>query len=132
MKDQNLQTLGDYFEAMGAGDRERAMTYYHDDVVLEVPGAHPASGTYEGLDGVKRFGATMAELTGGSFRLAPVDLLASDEHGVTIASVHAEADGNALDWQRVIVSKFRDGKLAHMRFFESDQDAVDELLAPRR
>src|SRR3954454_25339813 len=104
---------------MGAGDREKAATYYHPEVVLEVPGRHVASGTYEGLDGVGRFGATMAQATGGTFKLQPVDLLASDDRVVTVARASATAGGRSLEWDRVIVSEVRDGKLARLRFYES-------------
>jgi ketosteroid isomerase-like protein len=128
MREQNLKVLEDYFAAMGAGDREKAATYYHPEVVLEVPGTHVASGTYEGLEGVGRFGATMAQATGGTFRLTPVELLAGEERVVTVARASATVGDRTLEWDRVIVSKVRDGKLAHLRFFEGDQEAVDALL----
>lgn len=128
-RDDNLAILQEYFAAMAAGGPPAAMAFYHSDVVLEVPGAHPASGTYEGHDGVGRFGATMAALTDRSFRLVPIDLLASDEHVVTIAEASASVAGESLSWRRVIVSTVQDGTLAHLRFFESDQVAVDRLFA---
>lgn len=127
-KDANLKTLQAYFEAMATGDRETAMSYYHPEVVLIVPGHHPASGRYEGLDGIRQFGSAMAQATGGSFTVVPVDLIASDDHGVTIASAHAEVAGESLDWERIVISRFKDRKLVHMRFFESDQEAIDALL----
>ena len=71
MQQDNLEVLRAYFAAMERGDRERAMSYYHEDVVLEVPGRHAVSGRYEGLDGLKRFGAKMAEATGGIGRCVP-------------------------------------------------------------
>ncbi|MFL5846895.1 MAG: nuclear transport factor 2 family protein [Solirubrobacteraceae bacterium] len=130
MREANLKVLQDYFAAMGAGDREKAATYYHPEVVLEVPGHHAASGTHEGLEGVGRFGAAMAQATGGTFRLTPVDLLASDDHVVTIGKASATVGDRSMEWDRVIVSRVVDGKLAHLRFFEADQAAVDAFLAP--
>ena len=127
-REDNLAVLEAYFAAMAAGGPPAAMQYYSENVVLEVPGAHPASGTYEGHDGVKAFGGTMAKLTGGTFRLKPVDLLASDDHVVTVADASVEIGGESLAWRRIIVSTVTDGTLSHLRFFESDQAAVDGLL----
>jgi ketosteroid isomerase-like protein len=127
-REANLAVLTGYFDAMAAGGPPAAMLYYHEQVVLEVPGSHPASGRYEGHAGVGAFGLRMRELSGGSFTLTPLDLLASDDHVVTIAQASAARGDQTLEWQRVIVSRVKDGKLVHLRFFESDQTAVDALL----
>jgi ketosteroid isomerase-like protein len=128
-RDSNLAVLTGYFDAMAAGGPVAAMPFYHPEVVLEVPGSHPASGRYVGHEGVGEFGARMRAVSGGTFSLTPVDLLASDDHVVTVADVRAERGGQSLEWQRVIVSEVRDGALVHLRFFESDQAAVDALLS---
>lgn len=131
VREDNLAVLRGYFDAMASGGPAAAMPFYHPEVVLEVPGSHPASGVYEGHDGIGRFGGAMAGLTDRTFRLVPVDLLASDEHVVTIASASAQVGAASLTWRRVIVSEVRDGMLVHLRFFESDQAAVDALLGSR-
>jgi ketosteroid isomerase-like protein len=128
-REDNLAVLEAYFAAMAAGGPPAAMQYYSEQVVLEVPGAHAASGTYEGHDGVKAFGGAMAKLTGGTFRLAPVDLLASDDHVVTVANASVEVAGERVEWRRIIVSTVTDGTLSHLRFFESDQSLVDNALS---
>jgi ketosteroid isomerase-like protein len=127
-REENLAVLQGYFTAMAEGGPAAAMVWYHPGVVLEVPGDHPASGVYDGLDGVSAFGATMARLTDRTFRLAPIDLLASDDHVVTIADATATVADRTLSWRRVIVSQVREGLLYRLRFFESDQAAVDALL----
>jgi len=128
-RERNLAVLTGYFDAMTAGGPPAAMDFYHQEVVLEVPGSHPASGRYEGHEGVAEFGKRMRELSGGTFSLSPVDLLASEDHVVTVASAKATRGGSALEWQRVIVSSVLDDKLFHLRFYESDQAAVDSLLS---
>jgi ketosteroid isomerase-like protein len=127
-REDNLAVLRGYFDAMAAGGPPAAMPFYSENVVLEVPGSHEASGTYEGHDGVKAFGGTMARLTGGTFRLSPVDLLASDDHVVTVATASVEVAGERVEWRRVILSTVTDGTLSHLRFFESDQALVDSAL----
>lgn len=130
-RDDNLAVLQGYFDAMAAGGPPASMPFYHPEVVLEVPGSHPASGRFEGHEGVGRFGATMAGLTDRTFRLTPVELLAGDDHVVTVATASATVGHATLQWQRLVLSTVRDGMLAHLRFFESDQAAVDELLNGR-
>jgi ketosteroid isomerase-like protein len=127
-REQNLAVLTGYFDAMAAGGPPATMPYYHPEVVLEVPGSHSASGRYEGLDGVGEFGGKMRAASGGTFKLTPLDLLASDDHVVTVARAQAEVGGETLEWDRVILSQVKDDKLVHLRFFESDQAAVDALL----
>jgi ketosteroid isomerase-like protein len=128
VRENNLAVLQGYFDAIAAGGPPASMPFYHPEVVLEVPGSHAASGTYEGHDGVGRFGGTMAGLTDRTFRLVPEDLLASDDHVVTIARASATVGDKSLEWRRVIVSEVRDDMLFRLRFFESDQAAVDALL----
>ena len=124
----NLAVLQGYFDAMAAGGPPAAMPFYSENVVLDVPGAHGASGRYEGHEGIGAFGGRMRAITNGTFRLTPVDLLASDDHVVTVASATAEVGGRTLEWSRVIVSTVTDGTLSTLRFYESDQAAVDELF----
>ncbi|PRY70513.1 ketosteroid isomerase-like protein [Glaciihabitans tibetensis] len=126
-REQNLAVLRGYFDAMADGPAA-AMPFYSTSVELTVPGSHAASGTFIGHDGVVTFGSTMARLTDRTFRLVPIDLLASDDHVVTYAKASAEVAGEKLEWLRVIVSTVTDGTLARLRFFESDQVAVDRLL----
>ena len=129
VREDNLAVLQSYFDAMASGGPAAALKFYSEDVVLTVPGSHAASGTWEGHDGVRGFGAAMAGITGGTFRLKPVDLLASDDHVVTVADASAEVDGSSLAWRRVILSTVKDDALHTLRFFESDQAAVDALFA---
>ena len=128
VREENLAVLQGYFDAMASGGPAAAMPFYAESVVLTVPGGHPASGVYEGHEGVAAFGGTMARLTDRSFRLTPVDLLASDDHVVTVATASATVAGRTLEWQRVIVSEVEEGALSRLQFFESDQAGVDALL----
>lgn len=131
-REQNLAVLEGYFAAMAEGPAA-AMPFYSENVELTVPGNHAASGTHVGHDGVSFFGGTMARLTNRSFRLVPIDLFASDDRVVTYANASAEVNGEKLEWLRVIVSEVTlaedgSGQLSKLRFFESDQAAVDALL----
>jgi ketosteroid isomerase-like protein len=122
------EVLEGYFAAMRAGGPAAALPFYAEDVVLEVPGHHAASGTYRGHAGIAAFGAAMAAATGGTFRLTPDELVAGDDHVVTVATASVGPEGERVTWRRLVLSTVRDGRLATMRFFEADQDLVDAAL----
>lgn len=124
----NLGVLRDYFAAMREGGPAAAARFYAPDVELIVPGRHAASGVHQGMAGVGAFGAAMATITGGTFRLTPIDLFASDDRVVTVAQVSATVDGREVSWRRVIVTEMRDGLFGRLQFFEEDQVAVDAAL----
>jgi uncharacterized protein len=66
---------------------------FHPDIVWYAPGRSQLAGDHQGVDTVLGyFGRTM-ELTGGSFRVEVHDVVANDEHGVGLNSVHAEREG---------------------------------------
>jgi ketosteroid isomerase-like protein len=131
-QDENIAVLTSYFAAMREGGPAAAARFYAPDVELIVPGSHPAAGHYSGLEGIGRFGAAMAAITGGTFRLVPIELFASDDRVVTYATASATVDGRAVEWNRVIVTEMRDGLFGRLQFFEDDQTAVDRALGSGR
>jgi ketosteroid isomerase-like protein len=78
--------LQGYFAAMRSGGPAAALPFYAEDVVLVVPGHHAASGTYRGHEGIAAFGAAMAAASGGTFSLQPDELIAGEDHVVTVAT----------------------------------------------
>jgi hypothetical protein len=57
--------------------------------------AEPLAGDYEGVSRALGFSGRAFELSGGPLRLEVRDVLASDEHAVTLATVHG---GRAGGW----------------------------------
>ena len=55
--------------------------------------AEPLAGDYEGVAQMLEFLAGGFELSGGTLRLEVRDVLTSDEHAVTLATVHGEWAG---------------------------------------
>ena len=74
------------------------------------------------------FGRTM-ELTDGNFRVEVHDVVANDEHGVGLNSVHAERAGRTLEDNNTLVFHVRDGKVTEVWQYWSDQYAADELFS---
>jgi ketosteroid isomerase-like protein len=57
------------------------------------------------------------------------DVLAIDEHGIQLITVHGERAGERLTWRGVAVLHIRDGKIAEMWIHIDDQDALAEFLS---
>ncbi len=68
------------------------------------------AGDYHGHQEVlKHFGKLM-QVSGGTFRAEIHDILANDTHGVVLANVHAEKDGQVLTGREVHVWHLADGR----------------------
>ena len=87
---------------------------FHPDIGWYAPAAASWPATTRGVDTVLGyFGRTM-ELTGGSFRVEVHDVVANDEHGVGLNSVHAEREGRTLEDNNTLVFHVRDGKVTEV------------------
>jgi uncharacterized protein len=69
------------------------------------------------------------ELTGGTFRSELHDVVANDEHAVSLFAARGQREGRTLDARNVLVTHVRNGKLGETWLFSGDQYAADEFLA---
>jgi ketosteroid isomerase-like protein len=114
------------FETFNRGDFGAYRQFFTEDVVWHVGGNHPLSGDYRGRDALFAYFDKVRQLTGGSLRTTPQDILADDAHCGVFTRVTAERDGRKLDV--VQAQAFRvnaDGKFSEYWALADDQDAVD-------
>jgi len=71
----------------------------------------------------------LVELTGGTFRQELHDILANDEHGVTLATATAEREGKTFRDNGVLVFNLKEGKVTEAWLHPGDQYAADEFLS---
>jgi uncharacterized protein len=117
------------YDAFSRGDMQILHDLFHPDVVWHAPGRGLLAGDHQGVDAVLGyFGRTM-ELTDGNFRVEVHDVVANDEHGVGLNSVHAERGGRTLEDNNTLVFHVRDGKVTEVWQYWSDQYAADELFS---
>jgi ketosteroid isomerase-like protein len=111
---------------VSAGNLDALSDQMTDDIVWHVGGEHPLSGDYQGREAVMDYHRRVADLTGGSLRLEPVDVLASDRHlGIFLKAVAGEG-GPALDTTMVEAIRLtEDGKWAEFWALADDQAGVD-------
>jgi uncharacterized protein len=117
------------YDAFSRGDMQTLHDLFDPDVVWHAPGRGLLAGDHQGVDAVLGyFGRTM-ELTDGNFRVEVHDVVANDEHGVGLNSVHAERAGRTLEDNNTLVFHVRDGKVTEVWQYWSDQYAADELFS---
>jgi uncharacterized protein len=116
------------FAAFGRGDFDALKDqFWADDIRYHVPGRSSTSGDYEGVDQVLGLFGQMAELTGGTVRVELHDVLANDEHAVTLFTLRAERPGKQLEDHVVQVAHIRDGKTTEVWLHPGDPDAMAEF-----
>ena len=129
MPHQNEEALRAAGEAIAKGDVDAFLGHYADDVVVHYPGTSPLAGEHRGKQAFMNVFARFAEITGAPPQIEVHDILANDTHGVILQTVRIERKGLSIDARQVVVSHFRDGKVAEIWPSYLDQNEVDELLS---
>src|SRR5207247_1567125 len=83
MSHANEDTLRTVYAAFAKGDVATVMGLPTDDIKYHISGRSLVSGDYSGKDEVLGFFGKLMQLSGGTFQLEVLDILANDEHGVT-------------------------------------------------
>lgn len=113
------------------GDIEGWLSCVADDLVVHVAPGHRLLGDYHGSQQfIEQFMGPVMELTGG-VEAEPHDVLASDEHAVSLFTIRAQRNGIDYEWRLVDVYHIKDGKIAEMWWNPFDKDTVDRC-SPNR
>jgi ketosteroid isomerase-like protein len=84
-------------DAFSSGDMATLARIFSKDVVWRVPGKSVLAKDYQGHEAVFGFFGRMMELTGGTFRVESLDMLANETCGVFVDRLTAERNGRRLD-----------------------------------
>jgi hypothetical protein len=120
-----------YVAAWLADDREAAMGFWSEDIVMRAIGCNPHSGVYRGKVEVRRglIDRIYAE-TSDAVVLGLLDRAVGAEHVFTI--VHErfrKADGRELDTARVVIYRWVGGRIVEVLYADPDQAAADAFWA---
>ena len=124
---ENLEALRKLYDALGKGDFGIVMSLLSDDIKAHVPGNSQVAGEYDGKEAVGGYVGKLAELSGGTLRFEPHDVLASAEHGAGLVKDLAERGGKRLAMNNVHVWQCRDGVLTELWVYPGDLRAWDEF-----
>jgi ketosteroid isomerase-like protein len=123
----NVSLVKKGYEAFAKGDMATLTDVLGQDMVWHIAGNNPLAGEYQGRDAVFKMFAQLVELSGGTFRNEPHDILANDEHAVALTRETASREGKQLDALSVQVYHIRVGKVIEAWSFEHDSPAYDEF-----
>jgi ketosteroid isomerase-like protein len=129
MAHKNEELLRSVYEAFTRGDMDAVLASCTDDVVFHVPGRSQVAGDHKGREGFMQMVGKVMQLTGGTFREEPHDILANDEHGVALLKHSLERDGRKFAYYTVHVWQIRDGKFTEWWEHPGDPIAFDEAYA---
>jgi uncharacterized protein len=88
------------------------------------------AGDYRGRDEIVTFLRRTAELTGGTYRVELLWVVADDEHTVAVYRARGQREGRrSLDIQQALLIELRDGLWADIRAQPLDQAAFDAFWA---
>ena len=122
----NVARVREALDTFARGDLDGYREYFADDVVWHVGGQHPLSGDYRGRDALFEYFNKVRELTGGTLKVEPSEILADDSNTAVFARVSAQRDGRNLDVTMAQAFTFdADGKWSEYWAFSSDQPSVD-------
>ena len=117
----------DYISAWKRDDRDAAMAFWSDDIVMHASGSNPHSGTYRGKAEVQHnlidriyTETTRAEVVGR------VDRAVGNDHVFTIVRERfTKADGRVFETDRIVIYRWSNQKIIEVRYFDPDQKAAD-------
>jgi hypothetical protein len=125
----NVQIVRNAYEAFLSGDMATMGELMSDDIVWHAPGNNALSGTYSGKENVFGFFAKIAEMTDGPMQMDIHDVLANDDHAVTLLTATVSRGGNSVDLRAVHIVHVADGQLTEFWNFQEDQAATDAFWA---
>ncbi|RBP02417.1 hypothetical protein DFR50_1525 [Roseiarcus fermentans] len=121
--EKNIQTVKDFFAAIGRGDREALLALVAEDIEWIIPGEDwPLAGTHRGRAGVAEALAKAAEEAPFSYP-EPPELVAQGNRVIVIgfAKGRIKATNKAFADHFVFAITVRDGKLTNIREYIDTQ-----------
>jgi ketosteroid isomerase-like protein len=128
MTHPNEELVRRAFDAFATGDVDTLRGLMDHDSVWHAPGRNPLAGDHRGVEAILGYFARTMELTGGTFRSELHDVVANDEHVVSLFVGRGQREGKSLEARNVLVSHVRNGKLAETWLYPGDQYAADEFF----
>jgi len=118
------------YQAFAEGDMKALGEFMADDILWHVGGTNVIAGDYRGKEAVFGFFGKLMEQTGGTFKLEVHDILANDEHTVTMVRETAARNGKKWDSKAVHVTHPDSaGRIKEFWAFQENSTAADEFFS---
>lgn len=116
----NEETMRNVYDAFVKGDVATVMGSLSDGIRYRIPGQSLVAGDYVGKDEVLSFLGKLMGMSGGTFHLEVLDLLANDEHAVVLTMERGQREGKTLENRAVHVWDIREGKCTQFRGYNEE------------
>ena len=118
------------FADFSAGDLDAVRGVFTEDATWTTAGSSPLSGTYRGWDEISAMFGTLMELTGFSFTMELISVLADDAHAVAVYDTTSTVGGRTETQRSVLVDEMtRDGRVRACHLMAYDQAAADAHMS---
>lgn len=119
----NVKLVTQAIEAFNKNDFETLKQLMSEDFVYRVYGRGPMAGTCRGHRGFKR----IMDVAKDVINVAPLVVLADDEHVFVLARLNGKSRERSLDTENCYLYRVKDGKVVEGRNIPTDQHAFDEF-----
>src|SRR5260370_19488568 len=99
--------------------------FFAENIRWHIPGRGPLAGDYEGVTQVIELFGRIFELSGGTARIELHDVLANDNHTVSLATIRAERTGKQYQDNLVQVIHVQNGKAVEVWTHPADPYAAE-------
>ncbi|WP_208247707.1 nuclear transport factor 2 family protein (plasmid) [Rhizobium sp. T1470] len=121
--EKNIQTVRDFFAAMGRGDKERLLALSAEDIEWIIPGENwPLAGMHRGHPGLEDLLQKASEAMETSFTKPP-EFVAQGDRVMVIGVATGKVKATNKPWEDnwVFAITVRNGKLTHIREYVDTQ-----------
>lgn len=126
----NAVAIRRLIEGFRSGDITDFTTVAAPDITWHFPGHEGRlAGTHQGFDEVIAFLANVVDLTGGTFEMDLLDVVANDRRAVALFRGRGSRNGRQLDNPTCLSMRWRDGRIVEVWEFVWDLYHVDEFWA---
>lgn len=107
------QVVREAYAAFSAGDLDAMRGMLTEDATWHVPGRNRFSGDYSGVDKILSYLVRLAEESEGTYQIEELhDVLANDEHAVSLHQSSVVMDGKTHRFREILTFHFKDGKIS--------------------
>lgn len=125
---ENAQRIRDLFAAFQLADLAVIEDLIAEDCVWRFPGQRgQLAGAHAGRDAILRFLLRVPELTGGTFRLDLIDVLANERHAVALFQGRGTRNGKELDNPTCLRIRLEAGRAVDIWEFVWDLEHVEDF-----
>jgi ketosteroid isomerase-like protein len=126
-EDRNIDLLRRGYESFGKGDVPGALALFDDSIVFHVPGTSQLAGDHRGKAAVGAFMGKLKELSGGTFKLQPTQIMANNTFSAVVTQISATRNTRTIAEQPVHLWRFEGGEPVEFWLYPQDQRAFDEF-----